>query len=53
MAVVARVFVVNIGLGVLAAVSVIVPGRPSEIAALTVGAILVAWLLATFERGRT
>jgi len=53
MAVVARVFVVNIGLGILAAISVIVPGRPSEIAALAVGAVLVAWLLATFERGRT
>jgi UDP-N-acetylmuramyl pentapeptide phosphotransferase/UDP-N-acetylglucosamine-1-phosphate transferase len=53
MAVVARVFVVNIGLGILAVISVIVPGRPSEIAALAVGAVLVAWLLATFERGRT
>jgi len=53
MAVVARVFAVNIGLGILAVMSVIVPGRPSEIAALTVGALLVAWLLAAFERGRT
>jgi UDP-N-acetylmuramyl pentapeptide phosphotransferase/UDP-N-acetylglucosamine-1-phosphate transferase len=53
MAVVARVFAVNIGLGFLAVISVIVPGRPSEIAALTVGAVLVAWLLAAFERGRT
>jgi UDP-N-acetylmuramyl pentapeptide phosphotransferase/UDP-N-acetylglucosamine-1-phosphate transferase len=52
MAVVARVFAVNIGLGILAVISVIVPGRPSEIAALTIGAILVAWLLAAFERGR-
>ena len=52
MAVVARVFVVNIGLGILAVISVIVPGRPSEIAALAVGAGLVAWLLVTFERGR-
>jgi UDP-N-acetylmuramyl pentapeptide phosphotransferase/UDP-N-acetylglucosamine-1-phosphate transferase len=52
MAVVARVFVVNIGLGILAVISVIVPGRPSEIAALAVGAVLVAWLLAAFERGR-
>jgi UDP-N-acetylmuramyl pentapeptide phosphotransferase/UDP-N-acetylglucosamine-1-phosphate transferase len=52
MAVVARVFAVNIGLGILAVISVIVPGRPSEIAALAVGAILVAWLLAAFERGR-
>ena len=53
MAVVTRVFAVNIGLGALAVLSVIVPGRPSEIAALTVGAVLVAWLLAAFERGRT
>jgi len=53
MAVVVRVFAVNIGLGVLAVMSVIVPGRPSEIAALAVGAILVAWLLLAFERGRT
>jgi UDP-N-acetylmuramyl pentapeptide phosphotransferase/UDP-N-acetylglucosamine-1-phosphate transferase len=52
MAVVARVFAVNIGLGILAVISVFVPGRPSEIAALAVGAILVAWLLAAFERGR-
>jgi UDP-N-acetylmuramyl pentapeptide phosphotransferase/UDP-N-acetylglucosamine-1-phosphate transferase len=51
MAVVARVFGVNIGLGILAVISVIVPGRPSQIAALTLGAILVAWLLAAFERG--
>jgi UDP-N-acetylmuramyl pentapeptide phosphotransferase/UDP-N-acetylglucosamine-1-phosphate transferase len=53
MAVVARVFVVNIGLGILAVISVVVPSRPSEIAALTVGALLVAWLLAAFERGRS
>jgi UDP-N-acetylmuramyl pentapeptide phosphotransferase/UDP-N-acetylglucosamine-1-phosphate transferase len=52
MAVVARVFAVNIGLGILAVITVIVPGRSSEIAALTIGAILVAWLLAAFERGR-
>jgi len=52
-AVVVRVFVVNVGLGILAVISVVVPGRPSEIAALTIGAILVAWLLAAFERGRS
>jgi hypothetical protein len=45
-------FGVNIGLGILAVMSVIVPGRPSEIAALAVGAVLVAWPLAAFERGR-
>ena len=53
MAVVARVFAVNIGLGILAVISVIVPGRPSEIVALTIGAVLVAWLLAAFEQGRS
>jgi UDP-N-acetylmuramyl pentapeptide phosphotransferase/UDP-N-acetylglucosamine-1-phosphate transferase len=53
MAVVARVFAVNIGLGILAVLSAIVPGRPSEIAALTFGAVLVAWLLTVFERGRS
>jgi UDP-N-acetylmuramyl pentapeptide phosphotransferase/UDP-N-acetylglucosamine-1-phosphate transferase len=53
MAVVARVFAVNIGLGILAVISVIVPGRLSEIAALTAAAALVAWLLTAFARGRT
>jgi UDP-N-acetylmuramyl pentapeptide phosphotransferase/UDP-N-acetylglucosamine-1-phosphate transferase len=52
-AVVARVFAVNVGLGILAIFSVIAPGRPSEIAALAVGAVLVAGLLTAFERGRT
>jgi UDP-N-acetylmuramyl pentapeptide phosphotransferase/UDP-N-acetylglucosamine-1-phosphate transferase len=52
MAVVARVFAVNIALGTLAILSVMVPGRLSEIAALAGGAILVAWLLAGFARGR-
>ena len=52
-AVVMRVFAVNVGLGILAVISVVVPGRPSEIAALTIGAALVAWLLAAFERGRS
>ena len=52
--VVARVFVVNVGLGALA---VIVrrscPGRPSEIAALTRRRLRSSlWLLAAFERGR-
>ena len=53
MAVVARVFAVNIGLGVLAVVVRDRAGPASEIAALTVGAVLVAWLLIVFERGRT
>jgi UDP-N-acetylmuramyl pentapeptide phosphotransferase/UDP-N-acetylglucosamine-1-phosphate transferase len=53
MAVVAHVFAVNIALGILAVLTVIRPGRPSEIAALVGGATLVAWLLTAFERGRT
>ena len=52
MAIVARVFAVNIALGALALTTVIVPGRTSEIAALAVGVVLVAWLLAAFARGR-
>jgi UDP-N-acetylmuramyl pentapeptide phosphotransferase/UDP-N-acetylglucosamine-1-phosphate transferase len=52
MAVIARVFAVNIALGVLALTTVMVPGRANEIAALVVGAILVAWLLTAFARGR-
>jgi UDP-N-acetylmuramyl pentapeptide phosphotransferase/UDP-N-acetylglucosamine-1-phosphate transferase len=52
-AVVAHVFAVNIALGILALLTVILPGRPSEIAALVGGAILVAWLLTAFARGRT
>jgi UDP-N-acetylmuramyl pentapeptide phosphotransferase/UDP-N-acetylglucosamine-1-phosphate transferase len=51
-AIVARVFAVNIALGVLALTTVIVPARANEIAAFVVGAILVAWLLAAFARGR-
>jgi UDP-N-acetylmuramyl pentapeptide phosphotransferase/UDP-N-acetylglucosamine-1-phosphate transferase len=49
-AVVARVFTVNIGLGALAIMSVRVPG--SDMAALGGGIILVGWLLVGFERGR-
>jgi UDP-N-acetylmuramyl pentapeptide phosphotransferase/UDP-N-acetylglucosamine-1-phosphate transferase len=51
-AIVARVFAVNLALGVLALLTVIVPGRMNEIGALLVGALLVAWLLAAFVRGR-
>jgi UDP-N-acetylmuramyl pentapeptide phosphotransferase/UDP-N-acetylglucosamine-1-phosphate transferase len=52
MAIVARVFAVNIALGALALTTVIVPGRANEVAALAVGVILVAWLLAALARGR-
>jgi UDP-N-acetylmuramyl pentapeptide phosphotransferase/UDP-N-acetylglucosamine-1-phosphate transferase len=51
-AIIARVFAVNIALGVLALTTVMVPGRANEVAALAVGVILVTWLLAAFARGR-
>jgi UDP-N-acetylmuramyl pentapeptide phosphotransferase/UDP-N-acetylglucosamine-1-phosphate transferase len=50
--VVARVFVVNLGLCALAVMTVIVPGRFSQIAALFGGAMLVAWPLVAFARGK-
>jgi UDP-N-acetylmuramyl pentapeptide phosphotransferase/UDP-N-acetylglucosamine-1-phosphate transferase len=50
--VVARVFLVNIGLCALAVFTVIVPGRLSNVAALLGGAILVACLLFAFARGK-
>ncbi len=50
--VVARVFLVNVCLGVLAAVTVIVPGRLSNLGAFTAGALLVVWLLAAFAKGK-
>jgi UDP-N-acetylmuramyl pentapeptide phosphotransferase/UDP-N-acetylglucosamine-1-phosphate transferase len=50
-AVVARVFLVNVGLCALAVLTVIVPGTLSDVAALCGGAILVASLLVAFARG--
>jgi UDP-N-acetylmuramyl pentapeptide phosphotransferase/UDP-N-acetylglucosamine-1-phosphate transferase len=50
--VVARVFLVNVGLGVLAVMTVLAPGRTTDIAALVAGGALVAWLLAAFARGK-
>ena len=50
--VVARVFVVNVCLGVLAAITIIVPGKLSGLGALIAGALLVAWLLAAFAKGK-
>jgi UDP-N-acetylmuramyl pentapeptide phosphotransferase/UDP-N-acetylglucosamine-1-phosphate transferase len=52
LAIVTRVLAANVGLGVLALVTVIVPGRASAIATLAIGAALVAWLLTAFARGR-
>jgi len=50
--VVARVFVVNIGLAALAVVTVVMPGKPSDLGALPAAAALVSWLLVTFARGK-
>jgi UDP-N-acetylmuramyl pentapeptide phosphotransferase/UDP-N-acetylglucosamine-1-phosphate transferase len=50
-AVVARVFAINLGLAALAITIVILPGRFNDLGALTVGAALVAWLLTVFARG--
>jgi UDP-N-acetylmuramyl pentapeptide phosphotransferase/UDP-N-acetylglucosamine-1-phosphate transferase len=51
-AVVARVFLVNACLCALAIMTAIVPGRLSASGALLGGAVLVAWLLVAFARGR-
>jgi UDP-N-acetylmuramyl pentapeptide phosphotransferase/UDP-N-acetylglucosamine-1-phosphate transferase len=50
--VVARVFLVNVCLCALALMTMIVPGRLSDIGALLGGAVLVAWLLVAFAKGR-
>jgi UDP-N-acetylmuramyl pentapeptide phosphotransferase/UDP-N-acetylglucosamine-1-phosphate transferase len=50
--VVARVFVVNLGLCALAVLTVAAPGRSSDTVALLGGAALVTWLLIAFARGK-
>ncbi len=50
--IVARVFAVNLGLGVLGLVTVIGDSWAVDIAALVIGAALVGWLLFTFTRRR-
>ncbi len=50
--VVARVFFVNLLLAALALATVLKPSRELDIAALAAGAMLVAWLLLEFARGR-
>jgi UDP-N-acetylmuramyl pentapeptide phosphotransferase/UDP-N-acetylglucosamine-1-phosphate transferase len=50
--VVTRVFVTNVMLGGLAILSVIYPGRVSQIGAVVAGTILVTCLLVIFARGR-
>jgi UDP-N-acetylmuramyl pentapeptide phosphotransferase/UDP-N-acetylglucosamine-1-phosphate transferase len=51
--VVERVLFVNLALAALALVTVLMPGRTTDIAALSAGSALVAWLLFTFARGRS
>jgi UDP-N-acetylmuramyl pentapeptide phosphotransferase/UDP-N-acetylglucosamine-1-phosphate transferase len=50
--VVTRVFLVNLLLAALAFATVLKPSRELDIAALIAGAVLVAWLLIGFARGR-
>ena len=50
--IVGRVFAVNCGLVVLAALSVAIASPPASLATLALGLALVAWLLATFARRR-
>jgi UDP-N-acetylmuramyl pentapeptide phosphotransferase/UDP-N-acetylglucosamine-1-phosphate transferase len=50
--VVGLVFVVNVGLSALAVLTVIVPGKLTDAAALLNGAILVTFLLFAFAHGR-
>jgi len=53
LAVVARVFIVNVALAALAIVTVIVRSRTADIAALSAGVALVAGLLYALTRGRS
>jgi UDP-N-acetylmuramyl pentapeptide phosphotransferase/UDP-N-acetylglucosamine-1-phosphate transferase len=52
MQVVARVFAVNIVLAALAAVTVWMPSGAASLGTLTIGALLVAWLLVGFAKGK-
>jgi UDP-N-acetylmuramyl pentapeptide phosphotransferase/UDP-N-acetylglucosamine-1-phosphate transferase len=52
MGIVARVFAVNIGLGVLSVTTVLIPGSITDIVALIAGTILVTWLLVVFAQGK-
>jgi hypothetical protein len=48
---VARVFVLNIALAALALLTILLPSPVTDIAAVSVGMALVAWLLVAFARG--
>jgi UDP-N-acetylmuramyl pentapeptide phosphotransferase/UDP-N-acetylglucosamine-1-phosphate transferase len=49
--IVARVFVVNLALAALALTTIVLPSRTTDIAGLSVGAVLVASLLVVLARG--
>jgi UDP-N-acetylmuramyl pentapeptide phosphotransferase/UDP-N-acetylglucosamine-1-phosphate transferase len=49
--VVARVFTVNVALAALALATILLPSPTIEIATLSIGTALVAWLLVVFSRG--
>jgi UDP-N-acetylmuramyl pentapeptide phosphotransferase/UDP-N-acetylglucosamine-1-phosphate transferase len=51
--VVARVFAINVALAALALATILLPSPTSNIAAVSVGTALVAWLLVVFARGPT
>jgi UDP-N-acetylmuramyl pentapeptide phosphotransferase/UDP-N-acetylglucosamine-1-phosphate transferase len=51
-AIVGHVFVVNVGLIVLATATIVRPSIVSDLAALVLGTLLVAWLLGRFARAR-
>jgi len=52
MEIVGQVFLVNLGLVALAALSVVVNAPAASVAVVAIGAGLVAWLLTRFARGR-
>ncbi len=49
--IVSRVFIVNVALAALALATIALPSRTTDIAALSAGAALVAWILVVFSRG--
>jgi UDP-N-acetylmuramyl pentapeptide phosphotransferase/UDP-N-acetylglucosamine-1-phosphate transferase len=49
--VVARVFAINVALAALALATILLPSPTTDIAAVSVGMALVAWLLVVFARG--
>jgi hypothetical protein len=52
MDIVARVFAVNVALGILSVTTVLIPGLITGIVAAVAASILVTWLLLAFTQGR-